>query len=578
MPRFEVTERRKAQKEQQRRWDLPAGSRLWAYVRHSPGEKQTIDSQIAGLRDWFTENGWVLERTFADEALEGSREDRAQFQEMIALARQGARQVDGIALWSFARFARDQLDAQFYKAELRKLGYVLISKVDDVPNNEMAPIYEAFIDWKNQRFLEDLSSDVKRGLSFVVDQGYWPGGTVPVGYRVEKVEIGKRHNGEARMGNHLVKDEDLAARVLLAWRMKIDDNASYLEIHEATHLYSDSKHYSDFFDNLLYAGIFKYHGIRYPATWEDGGRFCEAYISLEEYLQVQANRQKRTRQVTHPRSLSSGYLLTGLLYCGVCSEHGKPTTLVGQTDTRRPDTRVYRCSTKIRDRGTACSLPRIPCWRLDGAVVDMLRQHVLTAEYVRSEVERANAILEQSTTTVDSQLEEASRLAKLQQKKVENIVDLIGKRGVTDILQAQYDAANRAWLEATSRMNSLKSQSLQNRVRRISMADAQRVLDEMGKTLTDGTLTEQQELVRRFIDRIDVYPDRIDVHFKFRMEAFSQAISGLTIEEPAPKEEGSDVRSLRQVYGRCPHGGSNAGLWLRRPSLCPLSYRGKNNL
>jgi len=198
---------------------------------------------------------------------------------------------------------------------------------------------------------------------------------------------------------------------------------------------------------------------------------------------------------------------------------------------------------------------------------------------VRSEVERANAILAQSTTTVDVQLEEASRLAKLQQKKVENIVELIGKRGVTDILQAQYDAANRAWLEATSRMNSLKSQSLQNRVRRISMTDAQRMLAEMGQTLTDGTLTAQQELVQRFIDRIDVFPDHIDVHFKFRMEAFSQAMSGLTIEETAPKEEGSDVRSLRQVYGRCPHGSSPqrpvkpssrnlAGRWARNYDAC----------
>src|SRR5262249_49814 len=118
MPRFDVMQRRKAEKEQQRRWDLPAGSRLWVYVRHSPGEKQTIDSQLAGMNAWFAENGWQVARTFADEAIEGSREDRPQFQAMIALARQEVRQVDGIALWSFARFARDQLDAQFYKAEL----------------------------------------------------------------------------------------------------------------------------------------------------------------------------------------------------------------------------------------------------------------------------------------------------------------------------------------------------------------------------------------------------------------------------------------------------------------------------
>jgi hypothetical protein len=56
----------------------------------------------------------------------------------------------------------------------------VLSKIDDIPNNEMTPIYEAFIDWKNQRFLDDLSADVRRGLGYVVNQGYWPGGFLPL--------------------------------------------------------------------------------------------------------------------------------------------------------------------------------------------------------------------------------------------------------------------------------------------------------------------------------------------------------------------------------------------------------------
>jgi hypothetical protein len=76
---------------------------------------------------------------FVDEAIEGSREDCEQFQEMIALSHQDARLVDGITVWFFSRFARDQLDSQFYKEELRKRGYVIVSKIDDVPSGEMVP-------------------------------------------------------------------------------------------------------------------------------------------------------------------------------------------------------------------------------------------------------------------------------------------------------------------------------------------------------------------------------------------------------------------------------------------------------
>src|SRR5689334_8509596 len=107
MPRYGVMQRRKAQKDLQRRWELPSGSRVWCYLRHSPGDNQTIDSQRAGLLEWCAENGWPVDRLFIDEAIEGSREDREQFQLMMSLARQEPRPVDGIVLWSFSRFARD---------------------------------------------------------------------------------------------------------------------------------------------------------------------------------------------------------------------------------------------------------------------------------------------------------------------------------------------------------------------------------------------------------------------------------------------------------------------------------------
>ena len=119
------------------RWDLPAGSRVWIYLRHSPGDKQTIDSQSSEMQKWCTEHKWTNEQMFIDLAEEGSKEQRPQFQEMISLSRQIPRPVDGIVVWSFSRFARSQLDAQFYKADLRKRGYVVLSQADDVPNNEI---------------------------------------------------------------------------------------------------------------------------------------------------------------------------------------------------------------------------------------------------------------------------------------------------------------------------------------------------------------------------------------------------------------------------------------------------------
>jgi site-specific DNA recombinase len=160
------------------------------------------------MEKWCQENGWIIVRMFIDRGVEGSKKQREQFQEMMSLARQIPRPVDGIVIWSFSRFARNQLHSQYYKADLCKRGFVVLSKSDDVPGNEMAPIFESIIDWKNQRFLEDLSADVRRGLVYLAEQGFQPNGVAAVGYRFEFVELGTRHNGEARLARRLVMDED----------------------------------------------------------------------------------------------------------------------------------------------------------------------------------------------------------------------------------------------------------------------------------------------------------------------------------------------------------------------------------
>jgi hypothetical protein len=46
---------------------------------------------------------------------------------MIHLARQKPRQADMLIVWEFSRFARDRVDSQFYRAELRRNGWKLLS-------------------------------------------------------------------------------------------------------------------------------------------------------------------------------------------------------------------------------------------------------------------------------------------------------------------------------------------------------------------------------------------------------------------------------------------------------------------
>ncbi len=472
------------------------------------------------MLDWCAQMGWAVDRLFVDEALEGSREDREQFQLLMSLARQEPRPVDGIAVWAFSRFARNQLDAQFYKADLRKRGYVVLSKIDDIPNNEMAPIYEAFIDWKNQRFLDDLSADVKRGQHFIVEQGYWPGGRPPVGYIASSEVIGQRHNGEPRLGHRLIKDDTLADRVALAWRMKLANNASLQEIHEATHLYSKREHYSDFFGNLLYAGILVYHGVRFPPQWESGERFCDPYVTIDEFLSVQQQREKRTLAQIAPRRLASPYLLTGLLRCGVCASNGVDVPMNGhQQNSHYPLTRCYRCANKMHGRAVSCAMPKTPTWLVDEAVCTSLLEGVLTVDYLSVVLRTVQDELALAQTTSTERINIIEGELKEQKERLMRLLAVIEQKGMNDLIEQQYDRANERYLALTAQLTGLRTQHAHARSRSLSEKDVASYVAGLRQVLLDGSIEQRQAVLRQFIARVTLHRDSVTIEYTFRAGA-----------------------------------------------------------
>jgi hypothetical protein len=153
------------------------------------------------------------------------------------------------------------------------------------------------------------SEAVSRAAHELAALGFHPNGRLPLGYIRQDVELTTRLSGIPRRGSRprygikLIKDETIADRVALAWKMKLA-GSSNPEIHKATHLYPSRQTrtkkgsmspsyaaYYHFFCRLVYTGIFQLDTTWYPLDWEQGARFCEPYITLEHYEQVQATRE-----------------------------------------------------------------------------------------------------------------------------------------------------------------------------------------------------------------------------------------------------------------------------------------------
>ncbi len=156
----------------------------YGLLRDSGGIRQdkSVAQQRQEIEELCQHYGVDLAHLFGDEArIEATTVGRDALEDLLYLTKQDLRPVDGIIFWSFARLARDQIDSQFVKAELRHRGYILYSMTDDILDGEFGPVIETLIDWKNKRFLKDLSREVRRGLADLTKMDYAPGGFPPHG-------------------------------------------------------------------------------------------------------------------------------------------------------------------------------------------------------------------------------------------------------------------------------------------------------------------------------------------------------------------------------------------------------------
>ena len=74
-------------------------------------------------------------------------------------------------------------DAQFFKADLRRRGFIIYSINDNIPDTLEGKVFETMIDWMNHRYLDDLSSDIRRGLHHIVKEYGAMSGHPPPGFK-----------------------------------------------------------------------------------------------------------------------------------------------------------------------------------------------------------------------------------------------------------------------------------------------------------------------------------------------------------------------------------------------------------
>jgi DNA invertase Pin-like site-specific DNA recombinase len=501
-----------------------SGNYIAAYLRDSGGDEQdlSIEQQEQSVRAWCKTNSLILTRIFKDVAQPGSSTiGRTAFQEMIHYFHGANVPEAGLIVWKFSRFARDLNDSNFYKADLRRLGKIIHSLNDSIPEGLDGQLIEMAIDWMSAKYLDDLKTDVKRGVHHLVDQYGALGGTPPVGFIRSALDLGRRRDGSPHIVHKWVPDPEKWEICRLAWEMRTQ-GASYKKIHEATHLYRTNSSYRDFFTNRLYLGELKF-GDQVILD------YAPALITREMWDKVQQIGQSRSHQsdANSSHGRISSFRLSGLLFCAICGSPMYGSVIKFNTRKRdRTSFGYYACTLQNRTSGRECNAKRIPKILLEEAVIQKIFDYFRRKDVIPIAMENLNnqdEIL--AIELIASTRIKAQQVASLK-RRIGNVLNAIELRGLSETLSLRLDE-----LEAEKKKVEMESPPPQPIKKVYNLDKTLEFLERLEGRVMNMPPTEANEFLRGVIKGINVQRfekeviGRVEI-VKFPLEISASVMSG----------------------------------------------------
>ncbi|HKZ69978.1 MAG TPA: recombinase family protein [Anaerolineales bacterium] len=504
---------------------LRPGSVVWAYLRDSGGDsqEQSVGQQREVILSYCAKYGLSLARIFCDEAKTGGTDKgRDYFAEMIDAAGRPESRAAGLLIWSLSRFARNQNDSPYYRAILRKRGLVIHSLTEVLPDDPTAIVIEAVYDFTNAEKLRQTSRDVKRGHAWLIRQGYAPGGVPPRGYKAVREVVDNKRDGSPRIAPRWVEDPEYWELGKQAWQ-KMAGGVSYDDLQKLTggKFFRTRQHWSHFFRNRAYLGVFMWGGEEYPDHHP-------AMVDRETWDRVQARLKLNDTRLqegspNHPRRVHSPSLLSGAAVCMHCGSaicyrpYDKP-------DRARPWPH-YLCGRKVSRGLKACIGKRIAARRADQAVLDGVIGQVFTEDMIAdllAEVQRQLAdteALDREARRIDKQIAECKR-------SIRNLLELAKSFGA----QSAGTEMVKCEAELTRLQYERRQVDEQRKAAEIEVTPEALVAvlaqwrGELAQARAAGNVLVTRGLLSRFVSRIELGYNRARVTYSFPIDGQSDIL------------------------------------------------------
>ena len=475
------------------------------YARYSSDNQreESIEGQLRECKVFAERNGIDVVGTYIDRALSAKTDNRPDFQKMIKDS--AKKQFDCVIVWKLDRFARNRYDSAHYKAILRKNGVRVLSATEAISQGAEGIILESVLEGMAEYYSAELAEKVIRGQTENALSCRFNGGTIPIGYKINK-------------DRKFEIDTETAPYVLSAFKMyedgmtmqEIADELNVKGIRNTRGTKLNINTVSNLLSNRRYMGEYYYRDIVIP----DG---IPAIVPKDLFLRVQERIAKNKNSPARYRA-DEQYILSTKLYCGKCM-----TFMVGESGTARNKNtyRYYKCLSAKRKRG--CDKKAVKKDWIENLVINQIIRVIWDD----------NLIEDITDMVMDLQKNENNVLPHL--RKRQNEIN----KGISNILSAIEQGIFTP--STKERLEDLEKQKREIEIQIAEESIARPMLDRdqikfwfhRFRKMDASKPENRRRLVDSFVNSVILYDDRIEFYFNFKKGAKSLSLEDL--------EKGSDT-------------------------------------
>lgn len=493
--------------------------RIAAYCRvstDSDEQETSYETQVSHYTEYIKSHSeWELAGIFADDGISGTNtKKRDEFNRMIEECMAG--NIDMIITKSISRFARNTLDCLQYIRQLKDKNIPVYFEKESINTlDAKGEVLLTIMASLAQQESQSMSENIKLGLQYRYQQGkvqvnhnrflgYTKDENGNLVIDPEQAEIVKRIYREYLEGSSM----DKIAAGLMADGILTGAGKEKWYTSTINKILRNEKYMGDALLQKTYTTDFltkkriKNNGT-VPQYYVEGDH--EAIIPKDLFMQVQAELVRRRVVHVSPtgkkRSFSCNHCFAQMVFCGDCGELYRRV----HWNNRGYKSIVWRCVSRLEEKGSECTAPTINEETLQTAVVRAINELLANKEPFLSTLQKNidtifNEESDNDTDELDSKLEEL-QIELLKQAKSKNDYD---------------NVADEIYRLREMKQNSLV-ENAEREGKRQRIAEMTAFLNEQSHELEEY----DEQLVRRLIEKVTIRDDRIEVEFK----------SGVKIEE-----------------------------------------------